>query len=164
MNRIRAIPAPHLPPPENCLQMPARARLPTGYLHALPPPPGGRGRSAKRGRGGDCGYRFARDRGGGGPLPVGPSPDVIATTVQCPGTHRGKLSLEPLPGTASRWTAHLAVLELRLPLRGTHRKSHLNGAPALFPRNIAYRNALPRPRGRGIDAPAGASSEHCRCE
>jgi len=41
--------------PGNRRQIGNLARLPTGYRHALPPPPGGRGRSAQRGWGGGAG-------------------------------------------------------------------------------------------------------------
>ena len=77
---------------------PLRTRLSPSYRHALPPPRG-RGRSAA-GAGGVGGAGTAlRETGEGGkpPSPSAPPPDVIATTVQCPGERSEE---EPAPGTA----------------------------------------------------------------
>jgi hypothetical protein len=85
-------------PGKNRVQSHSGHGFSTGYRHALPPPRG-RGRSAA-GAGGVGGAGTAlRETGEGGkpPSPSAPPPDVIATTVQCPGERSEE---EPAPGTA----------------------------------------------------------------
>ena len=86
-------------PPENRCQHHPLARLPTGYRHALPPPPGaGEEREARAGWGlPERIFRLPFCPGRGrAPSPV-PSPDGDVPTVQCTGTNLE----DPDPGRLS---------------------------------------------------------------
>ena len=146
----RGKPPPRSPPPEaiaTTVQCPPFLYLPSGNPspespdaapHRVSPrtaPPRGRVRRPQAGRGGGCSTPCER-RGGGLPLPVGPPPKGISTTVQCIGiggslipsisvphlTFSGKPSLEPLPihGFPLAIATDRAGWGLRVGLTGTH--------------------------------------------
>jgi hypothetical protein len=84
-------------PEKNRVQSHTQARISPEYPHALPPPPRGRGRSAKRGRGGGYESRYPV-RQGSPPPRQPPPPEAISTTVRYTGTSPGNSSPEPHPG------------------------------------------------------------------
>ncbi len=127
--------------PGNRRQHCSLARLPTGYRHALPPPPGW-GRRPKAGWGGGCrrgtfGYHFAR--GGDEPPPRSPPPVAISPRS----TPRGELREEPDSGQLFPVFPFPPGKPTPLPLPGT-----------VYP---GYRPDCPRPReGAGEERAARA--------
>jgi len=74
-------------PPKNRRQHHPLARLPTGYRHALPPPPGAGEEAEGRAEWGlPKKHTGTHLRGGDEPPPRSPPPVAISTTVQCTGT------------------------------------------------------------------------------